>query len=496
MKARIAVIVAAVFLLAVGLIAFTLTRSSPADATSASASSSATLPTSAPVRTILPPEMKAEIIATNLKAPWAISFLPDGRIFFTERDGRVRVIANGQLLPEPALTVPDIKVWSKMGLLGMALDPNFERNHFIYLSECYGDQDHNFSRVVRYREDQNKLVEPRPLITDIPAFWNHNGGRIKFGPDRKLYLTTGDADKPPLAQDLKSVAGKILRLNTDGTAPADNPFVGRDDALPVIWSYGHRNPQGLTWQPSSNALFAPEHGPDGGDEFNLILPGQNYGWPVVSHKRSREGMISPLVEFTPSIGPADAVFYNADLFPTLNGDLLVGAMRGEAIIRVRFDGHSIASVERMLFKQFGRIREVAIAPDGAIWITTSEIDPPDGRNLPEFDKIIRLTPTGRDLPAVDPVPDARQLPKPVGAEAIFTQTCTVCHGNSVVNTMQPSLFDAQWNHGSDDASIRRNITNGIAERGMPSFKDKLTDAEIGELVAYIRKRGTATSTQP
>src|SRR5262249_20862104 len=156
----------------------------------------------------------------------------------------------------------------------------------------------------------------------------------------------GDADKPPLAQDLSSLAGKILRLNPDGSAPVDNPFFGRGDANPAIWSFGHRNSQGLAWQPGTGTLFAPEHGPDGGDEINIVKKGLNYGWPVISHERTHEGMVSPLLQYTPSIAPSGAMFYTGDLFPTLKGDLLVACLRGEGIVRVQLEGERVVTAER------------------------------------------------------------------------------------------------------------------------------------------------------
>ena len=433
------------------------------------------------------PEFKVEEIASGLRAPWAISFLPDGRVFFTEREGRVRVIEGGRLLPAPALTVADIKVWTKMGLLGIALSPDFATDHHVYLAENYGDATHNFLRVVQYREDAGKLLEPKKLIEEIPAWLNHTGGRLRFGPDRKLYITTGDADKPPLAQDLRSPAGKILRINPDGTIP-DNPFVGKRNAHPAVWSYGHRNPQGLAFQPGTDTLFAPEHGPDGGDEINVIRKGANYGWPAVSHRRTHEGMISPLLEYTPAIGPAAATFYTGELIPELKGDLLVGCLRGEGIVRVQLDGERVISAERLLYRKLGRLREVAVAPDGSIWVTTSEFDPPEGRNREGYDKILRLTPTGATAASADSIPTTSAMARPVGAAAIYAARCVGCHGDGTGPSLHSNLFDGKWILGSTDKDLRRAIQDGVMSRGMPNYGDKLSEAEITDLVKYIRER--------
>jgi glucose/arabinose dehydrogenase len=237
----------------------------PTESTAVPATSAASQPM---IRT---PPLKVEVIADNLVAPWAIAFLPDGRVMFTERAGRVRIIKENVLQPEPALVVSDIKPWLKMGLLGLVLDPQFETNHYVYVAECYGGEAErdSWERIVRYTFQAEELVAPTTLLDRIPAFWNHSGGRLAFGPDGKLYITTGDSDRPPLSQDLTSLAGKILRLNPDGSVPADNPFVNTPNAHPAIWSYGHRNPQGLAFD-DKGTLYAPEHGPEGGDEINVI----------------------------------------------------------------------------------------------------------------------------------------------------------------------------------------------------------------------------------
>lgn len=322
-------------------------------------------------------------------------FTPDGRMLFAERPGRVRVIENGRLRPEPLLTLADVDATGKLGLMGLALHPRFSETRWLYAAYSYRAEEGQRVRVVRYREQGNALSERTVIIEGIPAATNHAGCRIKFGPDGKLYITTGDADKPPLAQDLGSLAGKTLRLNEDGTMPRDNPFFDQAAArTSPVWSYGHRNAQGLDWQPGTGLLFQSEHGPNGGDEINIVERGQNYGWPTVHHQLSDPKMASPLAEYTPSIGPGSGTFYRGTAFPQFRNSFLVGCLRGEAILSLALDGKRVVSQERLLEKQHGRIREVAEAPDGSIYFSTSQHDPPEGKPRPDYDQILRLVPAG------------------------------------------------------------------------------------------------------
>lgn len=342
------------------------------------------------------PPLKVEVVARDLRVVWSIAFAPDGRILFTERPGRVRVIEKGTLRPEPLLTLTDVDATGKLGAMGLTLHPRFARNHWLYLAYSYRDDSGQHVRVVRYREANRTLTERTVLLENIPAATNHAGCRLRFGPDGKLYITTGDANQPDLAQRLDSLAGKVLRLNEDGTIPTDNPFTGRAEARAEIWTYGHRNVQGIDWQPDTHALFESEHGPTSGDEINVIERGKNYGWPVVHHEMSNPAMESPLLEYTPlpAIAPSACLFYRGKAFPQFRGDLLVGCLRGECILRVQLDGKRVIRQERLLEKQYGRIREVAEAPDGSIYFSTSQFDPPEGSPRPEYDQILRITPEG------------------------------------------------------------------------------------------------------
>jgi glucose/arabinose dehydrogenase len=342
-------------------------------------------------------KFRVETVAGNLQVPWSINFLPDGRIIFTERPGRVRVIENGKLRPEPLATISDVEARSESGLMGLTLHPQFAQNHQIYLCYAYDSGNGQRDRVVRYRETANGLTDRKLIIEDIPAAQFHAGCRLRFGPDAKLYVTTGEATQKEIAQRLDSLGGKILRLNDDGTIPSDNPFVGQKDARPEIWVYGNRNPQGIDWQPGTNTMFETEHGPSGGDapgggdEVNIIEKGKNYGWPIIHHTEAREGLESPLLEYTPAVAPASGTFYRGTLFPQFRGNFFFGCLRGETIIRVVLDGSRVVSQEHLLEKQYGRIRDVAEGPDGAIYFSTSNRD---GRGSPtsDDDRILRLVP--------------------------------------------------------------------------------------------------------
>jgi glucose/arabinose dehydrogenase len=345
-------------------------------------------------------QFRVETVVAGLQVPWSIAFAPDGRMLFTERPGRVRVFENGRLRPEPLATIADVEPTGESGLMGLVLHPRFNENHLLYLAYAYRGSGEQRVRVVRFRETGAALTERKPIIEDIPAAQFHAGTRLRFGPDGKLYVTTGDATDREIAQQLNSLGGKTLRLNDDGTVPPDNPFAGQPGARPEIWSYGHRNAQGLDFQPGTNLMFQTEHGPSGfdgpggGDEVNIVERGKNYGWPLIHHTATRAGLEAPLLEYTPAVAPASGTFYrgaSAQGFAQFKGNFFFGCLRGETLIRVVLDGRRVVAQERLLQGQYGRIRDVTEGPDGALYFSTSNHD---GRGRParDDDRILRLVP--------------------------------------------------------------------------------------------------------
>ncbi|MCE4599844.1 MAG: PQQ-dependent sugar dehydrogenase [Desulfurococcales archaeon] len=328
-----------------------------------------------------------ENLAVNLKVPWSVVPLGDNRYIISERPGRIIAIVKG----EQRLVVSfDVAAVGEAGLLGLALHPDYPSRPYLYAyMSYYRDSQNILNRVVRIRIDPKTLKATawNTIIDMIPGGYIHDGGRIKFGPDGMLYITTGDAAKPELSQRLDSTAGKILRLEDDGGIPVDNPFNGSP-----IYSYGHRNPQGIDWSPINQIMIASEHGPVGHDEINLIHPGGNYGWPIVRGKANREEYIDPILESGPNTtwAPSGISFIKGEMFKELKGDLLVACLRGQRLLRIRIpDKDNAYIVEEPFTGKFGRIRDVAIDEDGSILLLTSNTD---GRGRPRQgdDKLIRL----------------------------------------------------------------------------------------------------------
>jgi glucose/arabinose dehydrogenase len=319
-----------------------------------------------------------QVLARNLDVPWAVDIAEDGRLFFTERTGRIMVIdKNGSLLSDPVAYI-NVMQNGESGLLGLALHPNFTENHLLYVYHTYSNDSSVLNKVLMLTESDNKIIESKVIIDNIPAADRNDGGRIKFGPDGKLYIATGDARQPELAQDAGSLAGKILRLNSDGSIPADNPFEGSP-----VYSYGHRNIQGLAWHPMTGDLYASEHGLEGNDEINLIKPGSNYGWPI--EDCNAEKFEKPIVCFNPAIAPAGLTFAALDSLGYQN-DILLATLKAQHIRLVDLE----SDIESNILTGFGRIRDVIEDPnDGSLYVTTSN---KDGRAVPsqDDDKILKI----------------------------------------------------------------------------------------------------------
>ena len=342
-------------------------------------------------------QFRVETVASGLEVPWGFAFLPNGKLLFTERRGRVRLVENGVLKAEPMFEVPDVEPSSESGLMDISIHPNFATNNIVYLAYAY-TKDGKLVKVVRYQFDGKTFVEPKTIVENIPGSPNHAGTRARFGPDGELYVTTGDATDWNEAQNNMSLSGKTLRLNEDGTIPNDNPFVGKDGYRPEIFTTGHRNPQGLAWQPGSGLMFETEHGPSGfegrgggADEVNIVERGKNYGWPTIYGNKTQAGLESPLLEYSPACAPASGMFYTGDRFPNFKNNFFFGCLAGKRLIRVVLDGRRVVSQENLLSDKFGRVREVATGPDGYIYFSTSNRD---GRGSPakDDDRIMRIVP--------------------------------------------------------------------------------------------------------
>ena len=323
-----------------------------------------------------------EIIAEGLQAPRSIDISKDGRIFVSEKRGSIRVVDNGTLLTEP---VGDIKAENigDAGLLGLTLHPNFTQNHLFYVYYTYSNSTGLFNKVLMLKESNNRIIDSKTILDGIPGDDYRDGGRIKFGPDGKLYVSTGDASIPELSQDLNSLAGKILRTNEDGTIPQDNPFSNSP-----VYAYGFRNVQGLAWAPNSGALYSSDQGGAGNDEINLISPGKNYGWPHEECNSSDDDdnrYTPPLLCFNPSLEPSGIAFAFSNKLGYQN-HLIVATLKGSHLRDIDFDSGS----QNTILVGYGRIIDLVESEDGSIFVLTSNTD---GRALPQQgdDKILRLT---------------------------------------------------------------------------------------------------------
>ncbi|MFN3593722.1 MAG: PQQ-dependent sugar dehydrogenase [Thiobacillaceae bacterium] len=332
--------------------------------------------------------LRVVTLVRGLEHPWGLAFLPDGRMLVTERPGRLRLIEGGRLWPEPVRGLPQICQHGQGGLLDVALHPRFRDNGLVYLSYAGEGRGGVGTEVLRGRLVGERLADVQVLFRMQPKRDTgfHFGCRLVFDREGRLYVTLGDRGYPERAQRLTDHVGTVVRLLDDGRVPPDNPFVGRTDALPEIYSYGHRNIQAAALHPESGRVWVVEHGPQGGDEVNVLRPGVNYGWPVITYGveygsgapigegTHKAGMAQPIWYWVPtSIAPSGAAFYTGDRFPRWRGDLLVGALRDRMLVRLRLDGERVVAEERLL-QGMGRIRDVRMGPDGLVYLLTDAAD--------------------------------------------------------------------------------------------------------------------------
>jgi glucose/arabinose dehydrogenase len=336
-------------------------------------------------------KVQAETVADGLENPWGLAFLPDGGAIVTERDARMRILSGGKL-SEPVAGVPQVAASGQGGLLDVALSPGFTTDNLIFFSFSepgQGGQGTAVARAKLVRDGANARLEDVETIFSMAkktGTSHHFGSRLVFRPDGTLFITTGDRGQGDRAQDMQDSAGAVLRVNADGSVPADNPYADGAKGLPVIWSKGHRNVQGATFDPVIDDLVTVEHGARGGDEINYPEPGRNYGWPVITYGvdysgakigtgTEAPGYEQPQFYWDPSIAPSGLASYQGDMFPEWKGDLLVGSLKFGQLSRLERDGAGkITGEERMFDADFGRIRDVRVAPDGSVWLLTDESD--------------------------------------------------------------------------------------------------------------------------
>lgn len=334
----------------------------------------------------LNPDFRAVKVVDDLNTPWGLAFLPNGDMLVTERAGKLRLVSNGRLLDETIKGVPKIRAVGQGGLLDVVLDPNFSENRWVYLSYSAEDADGGIgTRVGRGQLDGMSLGSWQQLyaMEKNTSKGHHFGSRLVFDRDGRLFITVGDRGERNRAQHSSDSAGSVLRIRADGTSIPDNPWAKGDAPLPIIYSYGHRNSQGAAIHPESGQLWIHEHGPQGGDELNIIKPGANYGWPVITYGReygtgfqigegtARADIEAPIYYWVPSIAPSGMAFYTGDKIPGWQGSLFVGSLKFTSLVRLELDGDRVVAEERYLQGKLGRIRDVRNGPDGYLYILTN-----------------------------------------------------------------------------------------------------------------------------
>lgn len=342
--------------------------------------------------------IRIEVVTEGLRHPWGLAFLPDGSMLVTERPGTLRIIRDGRLLEGAVPGTPEVAERGQGGLLGLALHPAFEENRLLYLAFAAEGEGGYGTEVVRGTFSGGRFDNVQTIFRAEPKTGGgrHFGCRLVFDRAGYLYVSLGERGEQDFAQELTDHRGKLIRLHDDGRVPEDNPFVGRADARPEIFTYGNRNMQGMALHPDTGAIWTHEHGPQGGDEINVMRPGVNYGWPVVTYGVNygigtkigegthKEGMAQPLYKWVPSIAPSGMAFYTGDRLPGWKGNLLVGSLKFGLLVRLELDGERVTGEERLLDGKFGRIRDVVQGPDGLVYLLTDE---PNG-------KLLRIGPAG------------------------------------------------------------------------------------------------------
>lgn len=476
----------------------------------------------------LPEDSAAAIVATvladSLDVPWELSRGPDGWLWFTEQKGFVKKLHPETAEQKVLLELKDLVYQKSRGLYGMAFHPDFRSNPYVYLAYTYYQPDTSTSlRVVRYSYQEGTLADPFVLLEDIPGETYHNGSRLMISQDHKLFITTGDAGSLENPQNPKSLSGKVLRLNLDGSIPEDNPFKGNP-----VWTSGHRNAQGLTQAENGN-IYISEHGPDNDDEVNLILKGRNYGWPDVmgycdlpSEKKycADSNIAEPLMAWSPVIAPAGMEYYAHSAIPEWGNSLIMGSLKNQTlrVLHLNEEGTEIEYAEEWFPKTFGRIRDVSVSPEGDVYISTSNKDwhprhfSAVYQEVPGVadDRIIKLSKaTPAQLAwlqsASEPVLVSRQAAETtevpgtavVSGEALYQQYCSGCHlaEGQGVEGLYPPLAGSEWVVGDKERLIQvvlEGLSGPIEVKGktynqqMPAYRF-LSDEQVSGVLSYIRQ---------
>ncbi len=343
-------------------------------------------------------DYQVETVVEGLEHPWSIAFLPDGRMLVTERAGRLRIIRDGEVQAEPVAGVPEAWVAGQGGLMEVLPAPDYADSGLIYLSLAHGERGATTTRVVRGRLDGNVLIDVEEIFRATPTRGAavHYGGRMVFLPDDTLLIALGDGfNYREQSQKLDSHTGTIVRIHADGSVPQDNPFVDKEGARQEIYSYGHRNVQGLVYDAANDRIWQHEHGPRGGDKLNLLAAGNNYGWPITSFAPNYDGAIisphthlpgvtAPVRTWTPALAPAGMALYEGDRFPDWQGNLLIAGLASRDLTRLVLDGEEVVEEERLLTELNRRLRDVREGPDGAVYVLTDHAD----------GEVLRVTPVG------------------------------------------------------------------------------------------------------